>query len=373
PRANIYAFEPIDEIYECLAQNASRYGARVKVFHHGLSDREKEAKFTYYPRFSGMSRLEEYSSEKEDKELVKRYLRNERQRGVAGGEELWAHADELLEGRFEGQVRVSRVRRLSDVMKEQGVERINLLKIDVERAEEDVLRGIEEGDWEKIDQIVLEAHDEDGAGRQGRVREIVKRLEREGYMVEMEEDEQLKGTGLYNLYARRVGLDSVRTSQPAIPSREPGVPKAELTAVELREYLQRRLPEYMTPNVFIMLVELPLTPNGKLDARALPAQEGAAYGQREYEEPQGEIESALAEIWSDLLGVERVGRHDDFFELGGHSLLIVLMIERLQQIGLQTDVNAIYDTPILHTIASRLSPLEPLVSKHLVALRSQGS
>src|SRR5262249_47177984 len=86
PGARVYAFEPVEEIYQCLAQNASRYGTRVRVFHYGLSDRDKEARFTYYPRFSGMSRVEEYSTEVGDKELVKRYLRNEQQRGVAGSE-----------------------------------------------------------------------------------------------------------------------------------------------------------------------------------------------------------------------------------------------------------------------------------------------
>ena len=64
-------------------------------------------------------------------------------------------------------MRACRLRRLSDVMKEQGVERIDLLKIDVERAEEEVLGGIEDEDWEKIDQIVMEAHDED-VGRETR-------------------------------------------------------------------------------------------------------------------------------------------------------------------------------------------------------------
>ena len=67
PGAKIYAFEPIEEIYGCLKQNAARYEGRVKVFHHGLSDREKEAKFTYYPRFSMMSRQEGHSSEEKIK------------------------------------------------------------------------------------------------------------------------------------------------------------------------------------------------------------------------------------------------------------------------------------------------------------------
>ncbi|HEU0053596.1 MAG TPA: phosphopantetheine-binding protein, partial [Longimicrobium sp.] len=74
---------------------------------------------------------------------------------------------------------------------------------------------------------------------------------------------------------------------------------------------------------------LPLTPNGKLDRAALPAPEGGAYARRAHEEPAGETEEALARIWSELLGVERVGRWDHFFELGGHSLLAVRLASRV--------------------------------------------
>src|SRR5262249_52334095 len=97
--------------------------------------------------------------------------------------------------------------------------------------------------------------------------------------------------------------------------------QGELDVAGLRQALAESLPEHMLPAAYVRLEALPLTPNGKLDARALPAPEGDAYGRREYDEPDGEIESALAEIWSELLRVERVGRQDHFFELGGHSLL----------------------------------------------------
>ena len=76
---------------------------------------------------------------------------------------------------------------------------------------------------------------------------------------------------------------------------------------------------------------MPLTPNGKLDRRALPAPEADAFASRGYEAPVGETEQALAEIWAELLGVERVGRDDNFFELGGHSLLAVRVVSRVRQ------------------------------------------
>src|SRR5215831_14297542 len=90
---------------------------------------------------------------------------------------------------------------------------------------------------------------------------------------------------------------------------------------DIRGYLLERLPGYMVPAVYVKLETLPLTANGKLDRRALPEPDGGAYLRHGYEAPQNELESQLAGLWAELLGVERIGRNDNFFELGGHSLL----------------------------------------------------
>ncbi|MCK9770067.1 phosphopantetheine-binding protein, partial [Pseudomonas syringae pv. syringae] len=73
---------------------------------------------------------------------------------------------------------------------------------------------------------------------------------------------------------------------------------------------------------------------------------------RGYEAPQGEVETLLAAIWADVLTVEQVGRHDHFFELGGHSLLAVMLIERMRQVGLSTDVRALFNQPTLAALAA---------------------
>ncbi|MEW5930636.1 MAG: amino acid adenylation domain-containing protein, partial [Gemmatimonadota bacterium] len=128
----------------------------------------------------------------------------------------------------------------------------------------------------------------------------------------------------------------------------------------LRERLRRELPEYMVPAAFVALESIPLTPNGKLDRRALPAPEGDAYARRSYEAPLGEVETALAGIWAEVLGVERVGRWDHFFELGGHSLLAIRLIERMRRVGLYLDVRALFTTPVLAELALAVgrAPLE---------------
>src|ERR1700742_3640080 len=108
----------------------------------------------------------------------------------------------------------------------------------------------------------------------------------------------------------------------------------------------------MVPAAYVRLDSLPLTPNGKLDRRALPAPELDAYAIRGYEPPQGETEIALAQIWTEVLKLEQVGRYDNFFSLGGHSLLAVSLIERMRRKGLRTEVRALFATPTLAALAA---------------------
>ncbi|HET7463472.1 MAG TPA: amino acid adenylation domain-containing protein [Longimicrobium sp.] len=127
----------------------------------------------------------------------------------------------------------------------------------------------------------------------------------------------------------------------------------------LRAHLGERLPGYMVPAAFVRLEQWPLTPNGKLDRRALPAPEGGAYAARAYEAPEGEIEEALAGIWAELLGVERVGRNDDFFELGGHSLLAVRVIARVRQaMEVELALAAVFEKPVLSVLADHVLDLQ---------------
>src|SRR5262249_37277881 len=123
-------------------------------------------------------------------------------------------------------------------------------------------------------------------------------------------------------------------------------------AEALRAHLSAMLPEYMVPAAYVQLDELPLTPNGKLDRKALPAPGGESYGKRSYEDPLGEIEQTVARIWSEVLKVERVGRHDHFFELGGHSLLAVRVISRLRQaLGVEVALAELFARPTLADFA----------------------
>uniref|UniRef100_UPI0003713B9F AMP-binding protein n=1 Tax=Xanthomonas oryzae TaxID=347 RepID=UPI0003713B9F len=129
-----------------------------------------------------------------------------------------------------------------------------------------------------------------------------------------------------------------------------------LAADALRMQLTTRLPEVMLPAAYVPLDALPLTPNGKRDRRALPAPDADALATQTYLAPQGELETLLATLWSELLGVEHVGRHASFFALGGHSLLAIKLIERLRQHGWALQVRALFGATTLADLATTLRP-----------------
>ncbi len=123
----------------------------------------------------------------------------------------------------------------------------------------------------------------------------------------------------------------------------------------LRAHLAERLPDYMVPAAYVRMEAFPLTPSGKLDRKALPAPEGGAFVTRAFEAPEGETEQALAAIWAEVIGVERVGRWDHFFELGGHSLLAVRVVSRVRQaLGLEVAMGDIFVRPVLADFARGL-------------------
>ena len=124
----------------------------------------------------------------------------------------------------------------------------------------------------------------------------------------------------------------------------------------LRQVVAERLPEYMVPAVFVPLAALPLNPNGKVDRSALPAPTEALARpvSAEYAPPETPAEEAVAKIWAEVLGVERVGRHDDFFELGGHSLSATQAVARMrEQAILELPVSRIFlDRSIARILAT---------------------
>jgi amino acid adenylation domain-containing protein len=133
---------------------------------------------------------------------------------------------------------------------------------------------------------------------------------------------------------------------------------ARILTPELRRHLKERLPHYMVPSAFTLLKSLPLAQNGKVNRRALPKPE-ARCTIGDYVAPETPIESALASLWSKLLGIDRVGRQNDFFELGGHSLLVTkLTVMVLERFAVELPFSYVYQHPSLPQLALAIEELQ---------------
>jgi len=202
PHSTIYAFEPAPHAFKALQRNARLYGDKnIYVSNIGISDRDKQEEFTFYEKSSVFSSFN--ADEEEDAEAVREIVKNmlENSGSLKPGE-LDEFVDELMKDRMKSQSFTCPLKSLSDVIKEYQISQIDLLKIDAEKSEKQILEGIEDADWPKIDQIVIEVHD-----KKGEVIEQIQQLLREkGFELEIEEEELLQNSGLYNIFGIKKGL-----------------------------------------------------------------------------------------------------------------------------------------------------------------------
>ncbi|HEX6911746.1 MAG TPA: FkbM family methyltransferase [Longimicrobium sp.] len=218
PGARIYTFEPAPPVYQRLRANLALNGATARAFNHGIAEAERTAHFTFYPNSSGMSSF--YADLAEEREVLRLMIDREREEGLAGMDALVEFTDELLDERFRAVELECRLRPLSAVIREEGVGRIDFLKIDVQKAELDVLRGLDDEHWPLVRQVVMEVHDIDG-----RLAEVTGLLRSHGFTVEVEQDEAVEGSILYNLFAVNHAVpprdrDPLRTVCPEAPATE---------------------------------------------------------------------------------------------------------------------------------------------------------
>ncbi len=150
------------------------------------------------------------------------------------------------------------------------------------------------------------------------------------------------------------GRTDLRLVAYLVPHERPGP-----TVDSLRHALRTRLPDYMIPSAFVLLDALPLTQNRKVDRRALPAPDrGRPELENPFVAPRSAIEETLASIWAQVLGLERVGAHDNFFDLGGHSLLATQAISRVREsCRIELSMQSFFETPTVAELADVIQKL----------------
>jgi amino acid adenylation domain-containing protein len=159
------------------------------------------------------------------------------------------------------------------------------------------------------------------------------------------------GVGETIVVAREDAAGRLRLVAYLVPRKSAGP-----DAAELRRWLQSALPEYMVPSAFVTLEGLPLTPNGKIDRQALPDPGPVPLDpSAEYAPPRTPLEETLARVWAEVMGLERVGIHDNFFDLGGHSLQSVQLVSRLTAaLGRPVSVKTVFQAPTIAAMAEIL-------------------
>jgi FkbM family methyltransferase len=234
---DVLAFEPLPPLFDVLEANrAACHMQPVRTFRYGLAREAGVATFTYYPRNSIMSGR--YADAGEDGGVVKAFLaRQMADAGVAAGSSATAGA--LMDGVVRNALVSERydceLRSLSDVIAEHRIERIDLLKLDVEKSELDVLLGIRDDDWTRIRQAVIEVYD---GGDQ--LQTIVRLLRAQGFRLVIEQDECLRGTPVWMVYALRGEVDE---SMPhTLGDGAPWRNNPTLLADDVRRHVEAQLP-----------------------------------------------------------------------------------------------------------------------------------
>ena len=262
--SKIYAFEPAPVVYELLKANCAAYGSNVRAFNVGVSDKPKTATFTFYEKSSVFSGF--HPNESDDREAIQTVVRNMLKSESLVGESVEEYVCELTADRLRSRTHECRLTTVSDIIRDNQINKIDLLKIDAEKSELGIIKGIEDGDWPKIDQIVIEIHDHTGAA--------VKRIEElqngKGYRCVVEHENLLEHSGLFNFYATRdAAADEIGSDSNAVKSLPTGMRQTCRTEDNLKRNIQEfcaALRSFMSQStVPLVLCFCPRTPAAETD------------------------------------------------------------------------------------------------------------
>jgi FkbM family methyltransferase len=190
--ARVYAFEPTPELNRIIKLNLNRYGQSVKVYQNGISDHEGEAVFTYYPDYTIMSGF--HADASGDASVLSSGVRNL----LAEGNAKPKFIERIVRGKLGKKNEMKcQLKTVSSIICEAKINQIDLLKIDAEKSELAILKGIQENDWPKIKQMVLEVH------AVAEMEVVIPLLKQKGFEIEVEQEGQFANSGIYNCFAIR--------------------------------------------------------------------------------------------------------------------------------------------------------------------------
>jgi amino acid adenylation domain-containing protein/FkbM family methyltransferase len=316
PDARVVALEPLRRSCELLHVNVALHGVDATVINCGAARAAARVPLTCYPMAPALSSVTAGRDPAATSAILAGWMRDVAPAAAAAP---LADVTQLDDAMLAREAVECEMRTLSAVLREMHLDRVDLLKIDVEGSELDVLLGIDEDTWGSIRRLVIELHSSDVGA------DVSALLRTRGFDVEIAPPSTPdQPAPLALLFAVRRSVE---------PDAAPGAGSPE-PAVELRTFLRGTLPDYMIPSAFVLLEAIPLMPNGKADRTRLPAprRSRAAAGEG-YVAPRSDAERQLAAIWQEVLALKQVGVHDNFFTLGGASLEALQVVARAQEAG----------------------------------------
>ncbi|MEL6444673.1 MAG: MupA/Atu3671 family FMN-dependent luciferase-like monooxygenase [Bacteroidota bacterium] len=344
----VYAFEPIPPTFACLNENFARHGIDGGAFQRGVARAAGQDTFTFYPNSSGLSGR--FADPDRDRAIARYIVEAELKQEAGSSEAVELASDDIelaLDERFVTETFECTLQTVSDLIAAQGIEQIDLLKIDAERSEYEVLMGIKATDWARIKQVVAEVDTEE------LLEQCRSLLESHGFECSADRYVEIGREGgasryVYLLYAAADGLQLGAQAHKGMGDMGGTLPP-------LPRFLEERLPAYMVPSALHVVEAFPLTPNGKVDRGRLASMATSPKASQPYAPPEGNLEQQISAIWARVLEVEKVGVEDNFFERGGTSLLMAL-VHRDVRSSLNPDITLVdlFRYPTVRSLAGFL-------------------
>ena len=310
--AKIISIEPIKELCEVIRLNGILHDANIEVLNIAIGEEDGETKFTYYNSNSVMSSM--YANA-EDQSVLKSYLTTHE------NVQDEAILDKIVSNRLEGEERICTLKTLGSIFTEKNITHVDLLKIDVEKAELEVLNGIHESQWAYIQQIVIEVHDQNN-----RLNIISDLLKEKGFSIKTDFNINMSQTKMITLYASKSPAAS--RDQIYIPDPLKWQTKKSLEQSINQFLIDENLPK-PTAYLFTDIATYKQNKNSLYDLYNNSVKNNAPMeGKKE-----DSISRRLKNIWSNLLNLETtdIRDDDDFFELGGNSLKAVSLIVEVEK------------------------------------------
>ncbi|MFK4467820.1 amino acid adenylation domain-containing protein [Bacillus sp. RC252] len=351
----IYSFEPIPAIYEILRKNSRMIGGNTIIpVQAGLSNSIRETKFEYYPDCSMMSGKPMEWDTKTG--IMERWIdfTEFKQRD----EHILSH--DLIDKHLEKQDVGVSLTTISDQIRKYALTSIALLRIDVNHCGFEIMDGIDEQDWRKINQLMITVN-----SKLDEISMIEDCLRTKGFewsVVPVKKNGM--GSGLCNLIAKRAGTEVANLHHSQVDLKYMGPKKIEEL---LFTYLESHLPSYMVPSKVVLMRNLPLNQVGKIDRKALPMPEETSHSLERFAGPENQAEELLLSIWAELLDIEqgKLSVNESFFSYGGHSLMVTRMLNRIKErTGAELPFKSIFNNPTISAMARELQQIMPEVDNN---------